>query len=70
VRVGVHWLSLMTRLCNKSAIRLCAVDLHDSAKGAVKSNSGSRAHQECYSNKKLPTREIFVYKTIVKCRVG
>jgi hypothetical protein len=62
VRVGVHQLLLMTRLCNKSAIRLCAVDLPEMAKGAVKSNSGSRVHQECYSNKKLPSREIFVFK--------
>jgi len=46
VRVGVHRFLPMTRLCNKSAIRLCAVDLPEMAEGAVKSNRGLRVHQE------------------------
>jgi len=45
---------LETVPCNKSAIRLCAVDLPELAKGAVKSDIGLRMHQECYSNKELP----------------
>jgi hypothetical protein len=37
---------LETVPCNKSAIRLCAVDLSEKTKGAVESVIGLRIHQE------------------------
>ena len=40
MRIGIYGLLLITGLCNNSAIRLCAVDLPERAKGAVKSNFG------------------------------
>ena len=41
VRVSIYEFRLITELCNKSAIRLGAVDLPERAKGAVKNDSGS-----------------------------
>jgi hypothetical protein len=46
VRVGIFSFRAKTVLCNKSAIRLCAVDFPERAKGAVKSNIGLRMCQE------------------------
>ena len=46
MRIGIYELLLITGLCNKSAIRLCAVDLPERAKGAVKSNFGLWVYRE------------------------
>ena len=46
VRIGIFSFRAKTVLCNKSAIRLCAVDSSEKMKGAVKSNIGLRMCQE------------------------
>src|SRR3989344_7269005 len=46
VRIGIYRRKPVTGLCNESAIRLCAVDLPERAKGVVKSNSGLRVYRE------------------------
>ena len=52
---------LETLLCNKSAIRLRAVDLPERVEGAVKSGGGLRVYQECYSKQRTSHKGVFCF---------
>ncbi|MBI5732458.1 hypothetical protein HY967_00660 [Candidatus Jorgensenbacteria bacterium] len=63
VRIGIYRRKPVTGLCNESAIRLCAVDLPEVAKGAVKSDSGLRVYREL-SRGSRGAREIYIFRSL------
>lgn len=64
VRVDIFSFQAKTGLCNKSAIRLCAVDLSERIKGAVKSNSWLTGVSRVLFQQRTPTREFFVIRLV------
>jgi len=68
VRIGIYRRKPVTGLCNESAIRLCAVDLPETAEGAVKSKTGLRTYRELGRGPRgareiFPSRSLFPQKT-------
>ena len=68
VRIGIYRRKPVTGLCNKSAIRLCAVDLPETAEGAVKSKTGLRTYGELGGGPRgareiFPSRSLFQQRT-------
>lgn len=60
-RVDIFRLLSKTGLCNKSAIRLCAVDLSERVKGVVKSNSWLAGVSRVLFQQKTSLRGSFLF---------
>ena len=68
MRIGIYRRKLVTGLCNKSVIRLCAVDSPERVEGAIKSNSGLRVYRELGQGPR-GAREIYSFP-LAACPVG